>query len=161
MLQLLHKSSHLQKYVAIFVDEAQLNHIMLTHLIGHSAYFDMKVISYDIISNISNRNAFLEAPRFGYSAIFIDCDGPLAVEVFKLAEEMGVSGLYGDMTWILSQRTMDTLPLGCGIPHGSYYGIKLQNYATKLTYLVRKIAIEEKIACHELRYCTSFLCLNI
>ena len=152
MLQLLHKSSLHPRYIAIFVDEGQLRHRMLTHLLEYSPYFDTTVISYDIISNISKRNVFLEVLRFRHSAILVDCDGPMAWKVFKLAEETGVSGLNGDITWILSERAMDTLPLGCGIPHGSYYGIKLQKNAIKLTNLVGKIASGEKTMSHKLRY---------
>ena len=144
MLQLLSKSSYHQEYIAIFVDDSRMGHRSLCYLIENLPFFDLNIIAYDIFSNISERTAILEVSKLGHSAIYIDYNGREALKIFKLAEELGVPGLYGDKTWILSQRTMDSLPLKCYIPSGSYYGIKLENETIGLAHLGKNTTNHEE-----------------
>lgn len=122
--------------IAVIVDDSELGESVLTHLIERTMHSRIRIVSQIIISKQIKKSDFLAAMEHGVNSFIIDCDGTDALAVFRLANDLGAAGLSVDIKWILSKRTMDSLPISCTIPAGTYYGLKPKEPVMNASYIV-------------------------
>ena len=144
MLRFLDRFSRPVKTITIIVDDTEMGHRTLMQLTEVAPSFNVKIVNQKILSKPIEKNDFLTTIKYGNTEFFLDCDGKDAVSIFKLANNVGAAGIDKDIKWILSKRTMDSLPLSCGIPAGSYYGIRPQEPAMNSSYIVDIVNLCQK-----------------
>ncbi len=54
----------------------------------------------------------------------LDCEGKIAEKLLHFAKEMGYTGYRDNVHWVLSHRTMTSLPMSCSLPVARCFGVE-------------------------------------
>ena len=127
------------KEITLIVDNTDVGRRTLAYWIETAPDLNVKIVYYKILSKPFQESDFFTTIKYGNNVFLLDCDGQSALEIFLLADDVGVAGIDKDIKWILSERTMDSLSLSCNIPAGDYYATKPQRMPLNSSYIVNKI----------------------
>ena len=112
---------------------------ILTQLIQSAYHAGRDTITIQSVEKLIANPSSVSSTFLDCKLFLIDCDGVLAAKLFDIARSMGLTGLIDSIKWILSERTMESLPRSCNIPRGEYYGLVPYQIAVNSSYILRKV----------------------
>lgn len=111
-----------QKSIVVFTDESNHGEIAITRILQRCLETNRRIASFKTVSLKTTREAILKHMK---SNLFVmDCDGKIAKKLLHFAKEMGYTGYRDNVIWVLSHRTMTSLPMSCSLPLARIFGIQ-------------------------------------
>ena len=127
------------KDITIVTDWTETGQATLTQLIQSAYHVGRDTITIQSVEKLIANQSRGSSTFLGCKLFLIDCDGVLAAKMFDIAKSMGLTGFMDSIKWILSERTMESLPRSCSIPRGEYYGIKPYQITLNKFYILRNV----------------------
>ncbi len=110
------------KSIIIFTDKSEFGGIALTRIFQRCIETNRKIAAFKMVSMKTSRETILQHMK---SDLFVlDCDGKIAEKLLHFAKEMGYTGYRDNVNWLLSHRTMNSLPMSCSLPQTRLFGIE-------------------------------------
>ena len=129
----------LSRDIVIFVDGTQFGHLTLTSVLEISLKVGRKVHGLKIISNSSTPEQLSSMLADISKIVIVDCSSKIITKLLDLCKEQGLTGFRFSVTWLFTQRTMDSLPLLYSLPEGSYIGVKPQFRTTNASSFISNV----------------------
>ena len=110
-----------QNNIVVFTDESEYGEIALTRILQRCLETKRRIAAFKMVSMKTTDEAIL---KYMKSDLFVlDCDGVIAEKLIFFAKEIGYTGYRDNVNWVLSHRTMTSLPLSCSFPVIRLFGI--------------------------------------
>ena len=127
------------KDITIVTDWTETGQAILTQLIQSAYHVGRDTITIQSVEKLIADPSSVSSTFLDCKLFLIDCDGVLAAKMFDVAKSMGLTGLMDSIKWILSERTMESLPRSCTIPRGEYFGRVPSEITLYRSYILRKV----------------------
>ncbi|XP_065051640.1 glutamate [NMDA] receptor subunit 1-like isoform X4 [Rhopilema esculentum] len=141
------------KDITIVTDWTETGQAILTQLIQSAYHVGRDTITIQSVEKLIADQSSISSTFLDCKLFLVDCDGALAAKMFDIAKSMGLTGFKDSVRWILSGRTMESLPRSCSIPRGEYYGLMPYQIAVNSSYILRKVK-QCKKKDWQMKYCT-------
>ncbi|XP_065051639.1 glutamate [NMDA] receptor subunit 1-like isoform X3 [Rhopilema esculentum] len=125
--------------ITIVTDWTETGQAILTQLIQSAYHVGRDTITIQSVEKLIADQSSVSSTFLDCKLFLVDCDGALAAKMFDIAKSMGLTGFKDSVRWILSGRTMESLPQSCSIPRGEYYGRVPSQIALNGSYILRKV----------------------
>ncbi len=111
-----------EKSIVVFTDKSAFGEIALTRILQRCLETRRKIAAFKMVSM---KTTYQEIQKYMKSDLFVlDCDGKIAEKLLHFAKEMGYTGYRDNVNWLLSHRTMKSLPMSCSLPQTRLFGIE-------------------------------------
>ena len=110
-----------KRSIVVFTDKSEHGETALARISQRCHETNRTISAFKIVSLKTTREAIQEYMK---SDVFIlDCDGKMARRLLYFAKAMGYTGYRDAVNWVLSHRTMTSLPISRSLPVTRLFGI--------------------------------------
>ncbi len=121
------------KTLSVIVDEHKFQETTLQIIIQRTSEKGRKLRNIGFATKINIKKYLSDIVSLGNHVVIIDCHGIFAEKVLKTAKDMGLAGTGSHFYWLLTERTMGSLPLSWLLPDHNVFGVKLNCNEKALT----------------------------
>ncbi len=146
-----------ERSIVVFTDESKYGELAIARILQRCLETKRRIAAFKMVSLMTTSETMLKHMK---SDLFVlDCDGKIAEKLLHFAKEMGYTGYRDNVHWVLSHRTMTSLPMSCSLPVTRIFGIQavfaikgFKNASTSLENCKKIEVFKEKVHCRRKYY---------